>query len=187
MIYIPAISLGQVLLWPELIFTVMKVGTNNLKKKMRERRESGVCQYGCPYGVYILQSLGRTNNISSLTLHAKPNLNLEGFCSWFLIQRWFRHAPFQAPFLSGYGPCHKIHHARESGISDGKAPCSAYLLHGLLVAPSVFQKQGTCHFKGAPSDVVSLSHLSNTAEPSALGQLSTNGSGSLLFSSLWFL
>ena len=75
------------------------------------------------------------------------------------------------------------------GIKDlqWKGPCSACLLHGLLVAPFVFQEQGPCHFRGAPSDVVSLSHLSNTAEPSALGQLSTNGSGSLLFSSLWFL
>ena len=39
MIFIPAISLGQVLLWPELIFTAMKVGTNNLKKTKREREE----------------------------------------------------------------------------------------------------------------------------------------------------
>ena len=40
MIFIPAISLGQVLLRPELIFTAMKVGTNNLKKKReREKRE----------------------------------------------------------------------------------------------------------------------------------------------------
>lgn len=38
MIFIPAISLGQVLLWPELIFTAVKVGTNNLKNKERERR-----------------------------------------------------------------------------------------------------------------------------------------------------
>lgn len=42
------------------------------------------------------------------------------------------------------------------GSQMGKASCSAYLPHGPLVAPFVFQEQGTCHSKGAPSDVVSL-------------------------------
>lgn len=36
-IFIPAISLGQVLLWPELIFPAMKVGINNLKNEREER------------------------------------------------------------------------------------------------------------------------------------------------------
>ena len=45
MIFIPAISLGQVLLWPELIFTTMKVGTNNLKKKKKEREREERVMY----------------------------------------------------------------------------------------------------------------------------------------------
>lgn len=118
----------------------MKVGINNLKNEREERVMYVSMAASMEFTFYRVWE-GLTTFLLWPFMQ-KPNLNLEGFCSLILIQRWFRHAPFQAPFLSWLWALSQNTLCQGIRIPTER-PLLAYLLHGLLVAPICVPKEGT--------------------------------------------